>query len=304
MIAMLITMSLMIVVFTLMRENQWIFTTQTGVTAMNENVRAASDLLTREIQAAGTGLRGFEAPILGVDGEGDAGDRLAILLGDPYCPVASIRAVPGANGSTQVTLNPPEGATLTANRYFYIDDRAKPQPMYAPGDLYVLYNGPRFVIVKIASSSVVSDRTVVVSFQVDRSNPKSKFGDYRFQPSADISGAFFARLDDIVSYRYDRETETLERRENRSPWAAVARGIIGFQVRYRLLTPDLKLTDPVDEPPEDRDLIRSVVVQIRARTPDAEPGSKAYRETSERLEITPRNMRIVRTNGDDAEPPS
>jgi hypothetical protein len=259
---------------------------------MNENVRAAADLLTREILAAGTGLRGMSAPLLGDDGDGENGDKVAILLGDPSAPIAQVRSA----GALQAALILPGGSASLD----YRDDRGKTRRLYAPGDRYLLYNDAHFVVVRIGSSSVTAAGDVVVSFAPDKSNPRSKFGDYRFDPAADASGALFAKLDSIVSYRYDGETQTLERRENHEPWAAVARGILKFQVRYRALTPEQTLTEPLDAPPADREAIRSVVVTLRARTPDAEPGSPQYRETAERFEVTPRNMRIVRDAGPDA----
>jgi hypothetical protein len=295
-VAMIMTVTLMAIVFELTRQNQVIFETETGVTSMNENVRAASDLLTREIQAAGTGLRGMSAPILGVDGDGEHGDRIAILLGDPNAPVAQVRTA----GATQAALILPGSAGALS----YRDDRGRTRPLYAPGDRYVLYNDAHFVVVRIATASVTGTGDVAVTFGTDKSNPRSKFGDYRFNPAADANGALFARLDSIVYYRYDRTTETLERRENHEPWAAIARGIIGFQVRYRALTPERTLTEPLDEPPDDREAIRSVVVTLRARTPEAEPGAPNYRETAERFEVTPRNMRLTHDAGPDAGPPA
>lgn len=295
-VAMVITVTLMAIVFSLMKQNQEIFSTETGVTSMNENMRAAADLLTREIQAAGTGLRGMSAPILGVDGDGERGDRIAILLGDPWAPVAQVRSA----GAFQSALILPGGAASLS----YRDDRGKTRRLYAPGDRYVLYNDAHFVVVRVGSAHVTATGDVVVAFAPDKSNPRSKFGDYRFDPAADASGALFAKLDSIVYYRYDGETETLERRENHDPWAVVARGILKFQVRYRSLTPEHTLTEPLDAPPADREAIRSVVVTVRARTPDAEPGSPNYRETAERFEATPRNMRIVRDAGPDAGAPT
>jgi prepilin-type N-terminal cleavage/methylation domain-containing protein len=294
-VAMIITVTLMAVVFSIMRQNQVIFQTETGVTSMNENIRAAADLLTREIQAAGTGLRGMSAPILGVDGNGEHGDQIALLIGDPNAPVAQVRAA----STVQATLILPSAAGLT-----FHDDRGKPQQLYAPGDRYVLYNDAHFMVVRVGTASVTSGGDVVVTYAPDKSNPRPKFGDYRFNPGADASGALFARLDSIVYYKYDRETETLDRRENHEPWAAVARGILGFQVRYRALNADRTLTDPLDAPPADREAIRSVVITIRARTPDVAPDAPNYRETAERFEITPRNMRISHDAGPDAGLPS
>jgi prepilin-type N-terminal cleavage/methylation domain-containing protein len=298
MMAMAITLIVMSIVFALMRQNQNIFATETGVTAMNENVRAAVDLLTREVQAAGTGLRGMSAPILGVDSHGEVGDRLAILQGDPYAPVAHVRST---NGSTVATIISPPGAISDSGTLAYRDDRGRAKPLYKPGDRYVLYNDAHFTIVKVASTQPTISGDVVVSFGIDPSNPKSKFGDYRFNALTDSNGALLARLDVITFYRWDKETERLERRENDEPWADVARGIIGFQVRYRVTTDEQTLSEPLDEPPSDLEEIRSVVVTLRARTPDVEPQSPYYRETAERVEITPRNMRVVRSRGNDAD---
>jgi hypothetical protein len=119
----------------------------------------------------------------------------------------------------------------------------------------------------------------------------------------DSNGAQLARLDLITFYRWDKETERLERRENDDPWADVARGIVGFQVRYRVATEEQTLSEPLDEPPSDLEEIRSVVVTLRARTPDVAPGSPYYRETAERVEVTPRNMRVVRSRGNDTGDP-
>ncbi|HQR38594.1 MAG TPA: hypothetical protein PLF26_09345 [Blastocatellia bacterium] len=295
---MLITLSLMVVVFTLMRQNQVIFATETGVTSMNENIRAAADLLTREVQAAGTGLRGMTAPILGVDGDGEQGDRIAILIGDPSAPVAHVRTSPISNGTTQVLLSSPAGATHVGAGLSYTDDRGKVQQLYQGGDRYILYNETHFSIVRVSSSTIRPDGDVLVSFAVDQSNPRAKYGDCKYKPAADANGALFARLDGIVYYRFDKDRQVIERRENHEPWADVASGILGFQIRYRTLGDDNTLSEPSDAPPIDRESIRSVVLTIRARTPDAEPGTPKYRETAERFEITPRNMRLPRSGGD------
>jgi len=302
MVAMLITLVLMVVVFTLMRQNQSIFATETGVTAMNENVRAAVDLLTREIQASGTGLRGMTAPILGVAGEDGSGDRIALLLGDPAAPVAHVRSAPLANGSTQVLVSTPAGVTRSGASLTYIDDRGKQRPLYDSGDRYIVYNENHFTIGRITSAAVNGDGDVLISYEIDKSNPRSAFGDFSYKPASDASGALFARLDSIVFYRFDQEKQVIERRENHEPWAAVAGGILGFPVRYRSLNDDNTLTEPADEPPLDREAIRSVVLTIRARTPDAEKDNPRYRETAERFEITPRNMRLPKSSGEVEEP--
>jgi hypothetical protein len=305
MVAMAITLVLMTVVFTVMRQNQNIFATETGVTSMNENVRAAVDLVTREVQAAGTGLRGLSAPILGIDSRGERGDRLAILVGDPYAPIAAVRpGVVGTNGINSVALSPPVGLVDSPGSLSYRDDANRLRPLYKAGDRYVLYRESQFVIVRVSTYRRSLGGEIIVTFAPDEGNPRPRFGDYRYHHAADANGALFARLDSIVYYRFDREAELLERRENREPWADVARGILGFQVRYRVINEDETLSEPLDDPPADRSAIRSVVVTLRARTPDVEPGSPYYRETAERVEIAPRNMRIPRNRGEFGPPPA
>jgi hypothetical protein len=300
MIAMTINLVVMSVVFALMRQNQNVFATETGVTAMNENIRAAVDLLTREVQAAGTGLRGMSAPILGVDSGGETGDRLAIVMGDPFAPVAHVRSTDGATTATVIV---PPGTVSDGGTLAFRNEQGKLQSLYKPGDRYVLYNDSHFSIVKVEATEPTISSDVVVKFEIDKSNPRSRFGDFRFSALTDSNGALLARLDVITFYRWDKATERLERRENDDPWADVARGIIGFQVRYRVLGEQDTLTDPLDAPPTDLEDIRSVVVTLRARTPDVEPTSPYYRETAERVEITPRNMRIAKSRGGDAGDP-
>lgn len=291
MIAMAITITLMTIVFGVLRQNQNVFATESGVTAMNENVRAAVDLVSREIQAAGTGMLGMSAPILGVDARGgETGDRLAVLIGDPFAPLAQVKNTGGGNGvdSVAVLLPPSYASTLR-----YRDDRGKERELYRYGDRYVLYNGPYFRIVRITGVTRATSGDIVVRFRTDDSNPRPTFGDYAYQHARDGgSGAQLARLDTIVYYRWDKDKQVLERRENDEPWAAVARGIIGFQVRYRVVLEDETLSEPLDHPPTERSLTRALVVTVRARTPDVEPDSPFYRETAERVEITPRNMRL------------
>src|SRR2546430_15940613 len=52
----LLTVGLLGVVFGLLNSNQQVFVSQSTVGDMNQNVRTAVDLLTRDIQSAGTGL--------------------------------------------------------------------------------------------------------------------------------------------------------------------------------------------------------------------------------------------------------
>src|SRR5262245_18950226 len=115
-IASLLTIGIMGAAFSLIGRNQRLFVTETAVTDMNENIRSAIDLLTRDIQAAGMGLprtNGSYAAFFYKDGAGNAPDQMMIVNGDPYAPTADVDARI-ASSSQLMLLIPPE-VTLVGN---------------------------------------------------------------------------------------------------------------------------------------------------------------------------------------------
>src|SRR5437773_1473091 len=90
MVGAVLTVGLMGVVFGLLNSNQQVFVSQSTVGDMNQNVRTAVDLLTRDIQSAGTGLvvpsgigsGGCMAAIFYKDGGTGVPDSLMIVNGD------------------------------------------------------------------------------------------------------------------------------------------------------------------------------------------------------------------------------
>src|ERR1044072_1484841 len=84
--AALLTVGIIGAVFGLLNRNQQIFVTESGVTDMNQNMRTAVDLLTRDAQSAGMGLPsrnpGSFAAIFFTDGANGAPDKIMIANGD------------------------------------------------------------------------------------------------------------------------------------------------------------------------------------------------------------------------------
>ena len=92
--AALLTVGIIGAVFGLLNRNQQVFVTESGVTDMNQNMRTAVDLLTRDAQSAGMGLPsrnpGSFAAIFFTDGANGAPDKIMIANGDPYAPTADV----------------------------------------------------------------------------------------------------------------------------------------------------------------------------------------------------------------------
>src|SRR5436190_5525786 len=109
----LLTVGLLGVVFGLLNSNQQVFVSQSTVADMNQNIRTAVDLLTRDIQSAGTGLvvpsgigsGGCMAAVFYKDGGTGVPDSLMIVNGDQVAPTAQVKRQVAA--SSQFLLLPP-----------------------------------------------------------------------------------------------------------------------------------------------------------------------------------------------------
>jgi Tfp pilus assembly protein PilW len=105
----------------MLSQNQRIFVTEYGVTDMNQNLRTAVDLLTRDIQSAGAGFprgtsvsaRGNFAAIFYTNGANGAPDSILIINGDPFAPSADVDS--RAAGSAEFFLNRPADVYVNGN---------------------------------------------------------------------------------------------------------------------------------------------------------------------------------------------
>jgi hypothetical protein len=118
-----------------------------------------------------------------------------------------------------------------------------------------------------------------------------------------------ALIESTVAYKLDTNTRELLRSDDFQNWYVVARGIINFQVQYRILrkTGELieeKVTDtpgdgtdktPSGELTSRRD-IHSLIITIAAETPDVASNNPSYRRMTQRFEVAPRNLNLANNN--------
>src|SRR5262245_54381936 len=150
-IAAMLTIGLLAISFALVNRNQAIYTAETNTTDMNQNVRVAMDLLTRDLQTSGMGLSctsGTMAAIYYVNGTSSAPDAIMILNGDPFAPWVDVDADPvgsaftctltgdvtvtGSGGSATFSYMGPSGTMVplfqnfsTASKYYVVYDSTR-----------------------------------------------------------------------------------------------------------------------------------------------------------------------------------
>src|ERR1044071_3713862 len=84
MIGALLTVGLVGTIFMLLNRNQHVFVAESGTVDMNQNMRTAVELLTRDVQSAGMGLPNFNkygtfAAIYYINGASGAPDKILII---------------------------------------------------------------------------------------------------------------------------------------------------------------------------------------------------------------------------------
>jgi len=326
-----LTVGLMGVVFGLLNTNQQVFVSQSTVADMNQNVRTAVDLLTRDIQSAGTGLvvpsgigsGGCMAAIFYKDGGTGNPDSLMIVNGDMIAPTAQIKRQVSA--SSQFLLLPPPdvkstdgGATFTYSD-FQNSNQAKSMYLSATADplhrKYLVYDQNSVMMFDLASNAVYSTDSGVQVIQIQYNPLSNLAGTYATLISGTIDGnaapnysqAVVAVMGGTIAYKLDTTTHELLRSDNLQNWYAIARGIRDFQIQYRVIAKPASAVEEavVSQPGVDtfssgsttsRRGIRAVVVTIAAETPDLRSGDKGYRQVTQRIEITPRNLNFSDNN--------
>lgn len=334
MMAALLTVGLMGAILALANRNQQIFVTEFGVVDMNQNMRTTIDMLTRDIQSAGMGLpRGVSnfAAIYyknGTTTDANAPDEIMMLNGDVFAPVADLNE--RAAGSSEFFLEPPPDVTITgngANQVFtYKDKEGNSQPIYQSyannPKIYIVYDDIHAMIFTLSrdAQTVAQGSKQLISIQHNPTgflNPPSVFGSVLDTSEPDYNDSRVAVLSSSIGYRLNRNTGELERTEDMQNWFPVARGIIGFQIEYRVLAKDVN--DNIQEATTNvpgqhvivaenesgtvvsttqtsRRDIRSIIITIEAETPDVAPGNTSYRRMIQKFEVTPRNFNLLNNN--------
>lgn len=304
-VAALLTVGLMGVVFNLLNRNQQVFVTESSVTDMNENMRTAVDLLTRDVQSAGMGLPrtpGSFAAVFYLNGANGAPDSILIVNGDPFAPVADVQLASNGN-ATLDCIPPPELAG--AGTGTYTDNKNVAHLLYktyaADPKFYVCYDDTQLRVISLTQDGQIVNTVDGLRLRLQHTvasdtSPATTFGSPVDTAVPNYLTAKIAPLMTLTGYRLNRNAGELERTEDLQNWYAVARGVIDFQVEYRVVTgKDVNGNDieSVVTAPADRRDIRSVSIKIVNETPDLEPMAKGYRRTVQKFEITPRNFNLL-----------
>ncbi|MBL8204277.1 MAG: hypothetical protein JNM09_08605 [Blastocatellia bacterium] len=308
-VAMSITVGLTGTLFYFFKKAQDTFVVDGARTDLNQNFRAALDLMARDIQAAGAGIPMFLGPIASKDGGGtntnpslNPTDSILLLYGNSNVSPVTVKA------STSYPAPTSSSSTI------YTDI---PTTAFAPGN-YVLYSVAQpqtqatnisdyaeFSVFNLASGSAIVDLTsggITVGRQLTPSafslNSDTTFWDHTMSfPSS--SSLRVVPLDEVIEYTVDTTTMELRRNRNRSGWVSVARGIFNLQIRYQLETFDSAtntyssswVSEVAQSATNNRALIRAVEITIFGRTQMSGDGDKqGQRSIAQTLEVTPRNL--------------
>ncbi|HYP27582.1 MAG TPA: hypothetical protein VE262_12765 [Blastocatellia bacterium] len=318
-VAAVLTVGLMAVIFSIANRNQRVFVTESGVVEMNQSVRTAIDMLTRDIQAAGVGLpvaNGNLAAIFCSDGEDGVPDSMMMLNGEPFAPVA--RLDDRAAGSAEFFLDFPSDVVGTGNgsgqqfSYSYIDSDGKAQtrPIYkafaSDPRRYIVYDEQNAMTFFLTNDGQQVGNGDIKIQHNPTLNPPSVFGTVLTESEPNYDDSYVTMLGSTVGYTLDPATGELLRTENMTDWFAITRGIRDFQIQYRVILRNPVTNaieeEVVDNPGVDRTAsntltsrrnIRSVIITIDAETPDVPPGNPSYRRVTHRFEVTPRNLNLI-----------
>lgn len=302
MVAAALTVGLTGVIFTILDKNRAAFTVEQGVTQMQQNVRTALDLMSRDVQAAGAGMPQFLGSIAGVDGGSDASgnplpDELLILYGDP--------------AFTALTVN---GPVSSATSSFVAQNQAgSSAPTFSNNSNYILYthyeggtivvdnsNAAEFSLFTLGSNVGVTGGTLLTPATTSLVSLPTWSSISSFPDSATLH---LAKLDEVVRYRLNTATRTLQRSRNGGDWVDVGRNLTEFQIRYRVEQVDTS-TDPptftmtmVDQPgttaTSNRALIRAVQIRLTGQTEVNQTGDNlGQRKWSQTIEVAPRNLNL------------
>jgi Tfp pilus assembly protein PilW len=298
----MLTVGLMGAIFALVGRQQQAYMSESGTTDMNENMRVAVDMMTRDIQSAGVGLprvNGSLASIYYLDGASGAADQILILNGDSYAPDADVVSqssgtfvltkpseVTGVNSSTMTykgasnaTLNIYKAYSTSSQKYLWYDDRAAK-------------------VFQLTADASYNSGTGNVTATYDTSaanfySPASTFGCPIDTGTPTTSVSKVAMLSTMVAYRVNASKE-LQRTEDLNNWYTVARGITNLQILYLSIT----TSSPPDpgiwtSAPADRRTVRALNLTISGETADLPNASKNYRVAVQQFDVTPRNFNLL-----------
>ena len=303
-----ITVGLTAVIFQFLKTGQESAAVESTKSDLNQNFRAALDLVSRDLQSAGAGMPRFLGPILGknggVDGTGNQlPDRVMIVYGKS----ANSPAIVNSNvTSATPTIDALDDAAPTAYNVndFYI--------VYTPIDPLRITDADysdfaEFEIFKLTEKATIAGGTKLTPRFTNIAPDTAAFSPSNWvnwssmvsEPSASVLR--IVPLDEVIEYQVVKATNTLQRRKNQDTWVDVARGISDLQIQYRMevknttgasVTYDSLL---VDEPQKsignNRALIRGIIVTLNGTTEMKKVyDGQGQHKISQTVEIAPRNL--------------
>jgi prepilin-type N-terminal cleavage/methylation domain-containing protein len=239
MIAMVVFTIIMGSVITLVTKSQSIFTTQQGVSEMDQNARLMIDFLTRDIQEAkenAIGLGDSFRPIYSYNGPQGTTDEITIISSETesQIPAAALPLIPAshadfstANGYVEVMPNP--GGRLSPSAVV---------GTFSPSDELIVSSvrpdgSVQFDTVKVKSAAIA--RSGAIGLAIEETQHPGVQSEVPFGSSYS-GGAFSMRPIEIKRYFVDRGTDkdhpTFSISNNDGPPIPLGRNIVAFQVRY------------------------------------------------------------------------
>lgn len=312
-VAMSITVGLTGTLFYFFKQSQDAFVVESARTEMNQNFRAALDLMARDVQAAGAGIPQFLGPIAGKDGGGtntdpslNPPDTLLLLYGNANVTPVSIKATstyPAPTGTASpIYTDIPTTAFATGNYLLYTVAQSQVQAAdisdCAEFSLFNIANSTDITTIS-SSGTVIGRRVNPTVFSINPSTDATYWNFTMGFPSS--TSLSVVPLDEVIEYMVDTTSSELRRNRNRSGWVAVARGIYNFQLRYQIEAydsiNDVFTTSWVDQVNQsssnNRALIRSVEITLFGRTQMTGSGDRqGQRSISQTLEVAPRNLNL------------
>src|SRR5215469_3619920 len=239
MIAMVVFTIIMGSVVTLVTKSQSIFTTQQGVSDMDQNARLMIDFLTRDIQEAkenAIGLGDSFRPIYSYNGPQGTTDEITIISSETesQIPAAALPLIPAshadfstANGYVEVMPNP--GGRLSPSAVvgtFSSSDELVVSSVRPDGSV-------QFDTVKVKSAAIA--RSGAIGLAIEETQHHGVQSEIPFGSNYS-GGAFSMRPIEIKRYFVDRGTDkdhpTFAISNNDGPPIPLGRNIVAFQVRY------------------------------------------------------------------------
>lgn len=299
MLSMLITIGLTGAVFYYLKQNQDVFVVQSAMADTQQNFRAALDLLTRDIQAAGANIPNFMGPIAGTNGSSGTPDEILLVYGDA--------------SSSAVTVSGPIASASST-----IDVLGTSLPTFTNGSNYIIYaytqtnnsgadlssGNAEFSIFKLASQATISGGvrlTPTTPTNPDGSalaNPlPTSWQNMGFPGSASLGVMKLDPTNGWVRYRVDTTNRELQRSVNGGAWVAVAHNIADLQLQYWVeynngtSYTQATISDFGTGATNNRALVRAVFVTLTAQTNmGRNVDGSGQRTISQTIQVTPRNM--------------